>query len=419
MKKQNIIFFIILVSLAFGASKYDKEIKNNSNKLESAKTAVIQTDQQIKKLAFEINQQQSILDNIQSNIVTLNNLIAGNKSTIDKATTEMQTLEQTAEQITKQKTEQEARFAEIIVENFASSKAKDLENKRTKEDVVSGEIYSILGDVVKSEIVELDTQYDILNQNKFQKEVRIKEVKITLNENNSKKNNLAKLEKAQLDSIKKLEKKHIEYQNQLAKNQQTQQKLTSILKQLNILKAQEVVVKKEMPKSKKKSIFEDMNASTKQQYKIVSPNINVDVKKIGSSTGELKIARYLGAKTISPLKNFTIVKRFGKYYDDVYNMEFFNESVTLAAKEQDSKVVSVLPGKVIYEKKNQSILDNVVIIQHPNGLHTVYSHLDKISPTISTGKYLESGYTIGRVSGNLVFQVTQNNAFIDPLDLIN
>lgn len=419
MKKQNIIFFIILVSLAFGASKYDKEIKNNSNKLESAKTAVIQTDQQIKKLAFEINQQQSILDNIQSNIVTLNNLIAGNKNTIDEATTEMQTLEQTAEQITKQKTEQEARFAEIIVENFASSKAKDLANKRTKEDVVSGEIYSILGDVVKSEIAELDTQYDILNQNKFQKEVRIKEVKITLNENNSKKNNLAKLEKAQLDSIKKLEKKHIEYQNQLAKNQQTQQKLTSILKQLNILKAQEVVVKKEMPKSKKKSIFEDMNASTKQQYKIVSPNIIVDVKKIGSSTGELKIARYLGAKTISPLKNFTIVKRFGKYYDDVYNMEFFNESVTLAAKEQDSKVVSVLPGKVIYEKKNQSILDNVVIIQHPNGLHTVYSHLDKISPTISTGKYLESGYTIGRVSGNLVFQVTQNNAFIDPLDLIN
>lgn len=419
MKKQNIIFFIILVSLAFGASKYDKEIKNNSNKLESAKTAVIQTDQQIKKLAFEINQQQSILDNIQSNIVTLNNLIAGNKNTIDEATTEMQTLEQTAEQITKQKTEQEARFAEIIVENFASSKAKDLANKRTKEDVISGEIYSILGDVVKSEIVELDTQYDILNQNKFQKEVRIKEVKITLNENNSKKNNLAKLEKAQLDSIKKLEKKHIEYQNQLAKNQQTQQKLTSILKQLNILKAQEVVVKKEMPKSKKKSIFEDMNASTKQQYKIVSPNINVDVKKIGSSTGELKIARYLGVKTISPLKNFEIVKRFGKYYDDVYNMEFFNESVTLAAKEQDSKVVSVLPGKVIYEKKNQSILDNVVIIQHPNGLHTVYSHLDKISPTISTGKYLESGYTIGRVSGNLVFQVTQNNAFIDPLDLIN
>ena len=97
------------------------------------------------------------------------------------------------------------------------------------------------------------------------------------------------------------------------------------------------------------------------------------------------------------MKNFTIVKRFGKYYDDVYNVEFFNESVTLAAKEQDSKVVSVLPGKVIYEKKNQSILDNVVIIQHPNGLHTVYSHLDKISPTISTGWYLMTAFTAIRV----------------------
>ena len=100
-------------------------------------------------------------------------------------------------------------------------------------------------------------------------------------------------------------------------------------------------------------------------------------------------------------------------------MEFFNESVTLSAKEADSKVYSVLPGKVIYEKKNQSILDNVVIISHPNGLHTIYSHLDQISPTITTGKYVEGGYVIGRVSGSLIFQATQNNAFIDPLQMIN
>lgn len=419
MKKNNIIFFVLIATLAFGASKYDKEIRSNANMLESAKTAVFQTDQKIKKLATEINNQQRILDNIQAAMIHLNSAIASNETAIDEASLEMQTLEKTAEEVTRQKSEKETRFAQIIVENFASSKAKDLANKRTKEDVISSEIYAVLGDVVKSEITQLDSEYEFLNQNKLQKEVRIKEVKITLNENNSKKSNLSKLEKSQLESIEKLESKHIEYQNQLAKNQQTQMQLSSILKQLNILKSQEVVVKKEPSKTNKRSIFEDMNSSEKTKYKIVSPNINVDVKKIGSSTGDIKIAKYSGAKTIAPLKNFSVIKRFGKYYDDVYNMEFFNESITLATKEQDSKVVSVLPGKVIYEKKNQSILDNVVIIQHPNGLHTIYSHLDKISPTISTGKYLEGGYTIGRVSGNLVFQVTQNNAFIDPLDLIN
>ena len=419
MKNKIIAISIVCACFVFGASKIEKQINDNTSKLNSTEAQIAMTDKKIQQLANEINSQNSTLTNIQMQIVTLNKLIAGNKSSIEEASVEVIALQQSAEQITKTKQEQENRFSQIIIEEFASSKAKELKNTQTKEDVITNEVYELLNTVTSEELKKLDEAYTLVNQNKNSQEARITEVKGHLKQNSTKKEQLAALEKAQLQSIGSLEKKHIAYQNQLAKTQETQKKLTSILKQLNILKSQQVVVKSEPKKQTRKNFLDDLNETQKQEYKIVSPKINVDVKKIGSSTGEIKIAGYNGQKTIAPLKNFSIVKRFGKYYDDVYNMEFFNESVTLAAREADSKVYSVLPGKVIYEKKNQSILDNVVIISHPNGLHTIYSHLDQISPTITTGKYIEGGYVIGRVSGSLIFQATQNNAFIDPLQMIN
>jgi len=76
-----------------------------------------------------------------------------------------------------------------------------------------------------------------------------------------------------------------------------------------------------------------------------------------------------------------------------------------------------LNGKVVYAKKNAGMLDNVVIIQHENGLHTIYSHLDEISPTLVVGKWIKQGYVVGRVNNTLMFQATKDSSHIDPKDL--
>ena len=80
-------------------------------------------------------------------------------------------------------------------------------------------------------------------------------------------------------------------------------------------------------------------------------NLNLDVKKIGSSTDGIQIIKYKGEKTIAPLKSFKIVKNFGTYYDPVYKIKLFNESIVLKSDEPKAKVVSVLNGKVVYAKK--------------------------------------------------------------------
>jgi murein DD-endopeptidase MepM/ murein hydrolase activator NlpD len=44
--------------------------------------------------------------------------------------------------------------------------------------------------------------------------------------------------------------------------------------------------------------------------------------------------------------------------------------------------------------------------------------MDKIAPTIREGKKVKKGYVIGRVQKELMFEVTQKNRHIDPLELI-
>ncbi len=64
------------------------------------------------------------------------------------------------------------------------------------------------------------------------------------------------------------------------------------------------------------------------------------------------------------------------------------------------------------------MLDNVVIVENANGIHTIYAHLSRIAPTIKKGVKIRKGYVVGRVKSELIFEVTQKNAHINPLSLI-
>ena len=141
------------------------------------------------------------------------------------------------------------------------------------------------------------------------------------------------------------------------------------------------------------------------------------VSKRGSSYQRVKSKKYRGKKTIAPLSGYRLVKKFGPYTDPIYKIKIYNESVSLQPNQRNAKVKTVLNGKVILAKKTQ-LLDNVVIIKHSNGLHTIYAHLDQIAPTVKKGKRVKKGAVIGRVDHELIFEVTQNSYHIDPMSLI-
>ena len=134
--------------------------------------------------------------------------------------------------------------------------------------------------------------------------------------------------------------------------------------------------------------------------------------------GSGKRVEYNGARTISPLTSAVITKPFGKYKDPEYDIEVFNESVTFEVpKEGAHPVLAVLDGKVFFAGKNKA-LGKVIILAHDDGAHTVYAGLNAIKPSVRVGAKVTKGATIGRVNKQLVFQVTQDGVFVDPLEIL-
>jgi len=224
---------------------------------------------------------------------------------------------------------------------------------------------------------------------------------------NSKKKNLIKTQKANKKALKKLTKSKESYKKELKKVLVKQDTLKRTLSKLNIIKVDEQ--KRARQEAERKRAFKEQQAAVS--------DVNLPkVKKHGSSYQRVKTRKYRGKKTIAPFSPYTITKKYGTYKDPIYGIKVFNESISLKPKKKNQKVKTVFNGKVIYADKT-AVLDNIVIVEHKDGLHTIYANLSQISPNIRKGKKIKKGYTIGRVSDELVFEVTQKSYHINPVRL--
>jgi septal ring factor EnvC (AmiA/AmiB activator) len=216
-----------------------------------------------------------------------------------------------------------------------------------------------------------------------------------------------------------------------------QNALRSTLADLNIIQKKEVEEEKRIAAAQKAAMLaekkrkkaerrkrREARAKARKEGKKVLYNTKIKstpssrkVRKIGSSYHKSKVYAYHGGKTISPLSNARVVKRFGSYVDPVYKIHIFNTSVTLKSKINNAKVKNVLNGKVVFAG-HTSMLGQVVVVSHSGKMHTVYAGLSKIAPSISKGRRIKKGYVIGKVSRKLIFEATKNTKHINPMSLI-
>lgn len=423
MVKIVLISVILLSNMAFASTKaIESKISTNKKILEANKRLNRQTQAKIDNLSKEIKTQTSELNKINSKIKILNQVILTQKDKLQHTQSRLEELEIKALDIQKEKEKNEYDIVNIIVENFSWAFALNLASKKSLQEIIDTEMYTVLSSNTKEEINRLNKQYLIINQNKIQNEEEIVKLKKFIKVETKRKESLAHLQKEQEKTIGSLQKKHLAYQDELKTVVKKQKSLSTLLSKLNILKEDEL--KKEQERQKKLALEKQKREQNLKQNKATTQeklanNIDIEVRMLGSSTSGIKIGRYKGAKTIAPLKSYKITKKFGKYFDPVYKIELFNESIVLKSNEEKAKVFNVLNGKVVYAKKDSGMLENVVIIQHDNGLHTIYSHLDQISPTIKVGKWVQKGYVVGRVNELLTFQATKNSTHINPQDLFN
>ena len=427
MTKLFFIILLLLSNLHSNTKNIESKISKNKkilnkNLVKKEKTSII-----IKDLAKRINKQNVSLSRLEKKIKVINSDINKHENLLHKSQNKLSKLRTNSKKLVIEKNNNEKRIVDIIIENFSTTIALQLASKNSLKELIDLEIYTLLSQNTKDKILRLNNNYDLVTYNTKKNKKDIKKIATYIKDRKKKKKSLKNLKKEEEKSKVTLEKEHKSYQRALRKTIKQQNSLKSLLSNLNIIKKKEArklalerkrrlakLLREE--KRNKKKTKKNTNSEQERNQKYAK-NLNLDVKKIGSSTSGIKIVKYRGVKTITPLKSFKVVKNFGTYYDPVYKIKLFNESIILKTNKPKAKVVSVLNGKVVYAKKNSGMLENVVIVQHKNGLHTIYSHLDEIAPTLKVGKWIKQGYVVGRVDKNLTFQATKNSSHIDPKDL--
>jgi murein DD-endopeptidase MepM/ murein hydrolase activator NlpD len=190
-------------------------------------------------------------------------------------------------------------------------------------------------------------------------------------------------------------------------------------------KKDEIIKKLALDKAIYKKRFDAIRASRRA----LQQNLNrLQIVKQGESTKRRRgkkrrrrrerVATYRGGKTISPIEGSKLIKKFGTYIDPIYKFKIFNKSITLKAPYKGAKVRSVLGGKIVFAENSGGMLGKVVIVSHPNNIHTIYAKLSRLAPGIHVGKRVSRGSVIGKVDSSLMFEVTKNNKHLNPLKLI-
>ena len=444
---KSIFLSILFISNIFAAaSNIDQKIQANKEKLESADDKKETTNIKIKELAEQIENQNNNISNLEKEIKQINTDIEEHQKLLEESKNKLDDLQSKSTELIREKTSNEEQIVDTIIEEFSVSIAVKLVSEDSLQELIDREVYTLLSQHSKDKVVKLNTSYSSLSANTKNNQKDIDKISSYIDERQKAKDKLTGLKQKLSSSISSLEQQHKTYQEELNKFAKEQESLKSLLSELKILKQaetkkeqdakaaaeeekrkklQELLASKKTPAknetAEKEDVQEDNSFDTVQTSDVrnqkYAKNLSLDVKKIGSSTDGVSIVKYKGEKSIAPLKSFRVVKNFGTYFDPVYKIKLFNESITLKSDEDQAKVVAVLNGKVVYAKKSAGMLENVVIIQHEDGVHTIYSHLDEISPTLVVGKWIKQGYVVGRVNDTLMFQATKDSSHIDPKDL--
>lgn len=413
MKK--IALFLLIFSYIFADQSIKDKIELTSKNIAVKKSEEKNLSKKIDELGALIVKESAELKKTNAQIDEITGLVVNLSQKYKDEATKLDELNKQTDDLVKIKLELEKKITDLIVEDFSFNLIQDGDVK-TYESLISNEVFASLSDVFRKDIANLVITHDEASKTIDKKNKEILDLEKNLKEYSAKKEELSNAQKKQKKLVENLNKNKEDYIQKLINTQKQSEALASTLEELKIIDDKEE--KEKARKIAQKNVQkQEVQPEILQRDKRVE-DIDKKVKLYGSSYKESRVKKYVGPKTISPLKNAFVKRKFGNFIDPVYDIKIFNESVILSSNTQNAQVYNVLDGKVIFAKSTP-VLDNVIIVENKNGIHTIYANLSQIAPTIKNGSVIKKGYSIGRVKSDLTFEVTQKNFHIDPLELIS
>lgn len=397
------LLLISLLWVSLPAAKIDEKIQNTSKQLNQTKQTYSTLNAKLEATASKIIQQRQIVDVQQEKINALVEELKSKENIYQSNKMTLKGLEAQQAILTKTQNDIEQRLVFAIARNTSISLLINDDRAKEADAIITEEALKLHLKQIQQEIKDLNAIF-VSNAEKISGlSSQTTVLKQSISVIDQQKNKVLETKKANEKAISQLEQEKNEYKKSLDKILNQQRTLQNTLASLNIIKQESLKPKKAPP--------------SLVAQKPGSKPVPEDVQQAVAQYSPSSVAAYSGERTIAPLDGYVVTKRFGPYTDPIYGIKIFNDSVSLRPTQEDAKVKTVLNGKIILAKPT-AMLENVVIIEHDNGLHTIYAHLDKIAPTVEVGKRVKQGSIIGRVGRELMFQVTQRNAHIDPMQMI-
>lgn len=392
-----------VLSSSLYAAKIDARIQSTTSKLNEAKQTYSSLNSKLEATATKILQQKKAVDVQQEKIDTLVTELNSKESIYQNNKSTLHGLETRQNQLIKTQNDIEQRLVFALARNTSISLLINDDRAKEANAIITEEALKLHLKQINQEIKELNVVFgeNATKITTLSDQTSVLKQSIAIID--KQKQNVLVTKKQNEKAISALEKEKQAYKHSLGRILNQQKSLQNTLSSLNIIKQEALKPKKAPPAL----------VSVKPGSKPLPEGARETISEYQPS----KAANYSGDRTIAPLDGYAVTKRFGPYTDPVYGIKIYNESVSLRPTETDAKVKAIFNGKVIFAKQT-AMLENVVIIEHDNGLHTIYAHMDKIAPTVSVGQRLKQGSIIGRVTRELMFQITQRNAHIDPLQVI-
>ena len=393
-----LLSLLFIVSTVIADGDINKQIKKTTTEIKSFDKKYSNLHKKLQETARAIQQKEKDLETQQNRITHLGKTLEESQESYEANRKELQQLKEEQQQLEDKQQRIEAELVKSLARNISINMLEKDRHAVTTESIITEEILHELNAQTQQEIRSLENAHTDNAGTIKNYQRRIAELQSAISDIDRQKAELLEATETNKKDIESKQKAKKRYKKSMDRLIAQKEELKNTLAQLNIIRTQETEREKEKA-----------DRATK--------GVAAKVTKNGSSYQRVKSKRYTGSKTIAPLSGYSLVKKFGPYTDPIYNIQIYNESVTLQPNERNAKVNTVLNGKVILAK-NTPLLDNVVIIKHSNGLHTIYAHLDMIAPTIKKGKKVVKGAVIGRVDDELIFEVTQDSYHIDPMTLI-
>ena len=452
--RSALLCILIASRLLYGLST-DGKIKHSMRDLTLTLSKKKATNRQLEKIAADIKKTEDEIVTIEKNMVLLEGNRKRSERRLASLKKELQHYRHNHKVVSQELTVKERQFLSLLSEQFSIVYALHQFKTPTKESIFYYEAYEIYKKYNNRQLAKLKEEIGRLKKEQAAKRQMQQRIQKEIDKIVAAQKEYERKKSAKKRLLAKLEKDEEGYSARLKKLEDRQNSLRATLAKLNILRAKEVEEQKRRARARREAIETEKIRNRKMRSIKAQAKVSIrrakealgrakneaerlkahialkkaqntleelsragtKVRQVNSSYQRPPIAVYRGEKTISPIVGAKVVKRFGTYIDPIYKIKIFNDSVTLRAPYPNTKVKSVLSGKVVFAGET-SMLGKVVVIAHAHRLHTVYAGLSKIAPTLKVGKSIRKGYVVGRVVRKLLFQATKNSQHIDPLQLI-